>query len=299
MKSPGVFRGLLLMALIVTVNRGSSFSAVPQATKPAYVFTDTFKREHLEYWDTVLASYKGKQGVRYLEIGVFEGRSLIWMLENILTHDTARATGIDIFPKDLKERCAENLRVSGYERKVELITGFSHLEARKLPVDSFDIIYIDGSHTADDVLADAVSCWPLLKKNGTMIFDNYEPYYQFWPEELRPEMAIDTFLSAYRNYLDIVSTVGRQVVIRKKDVRYSDKRCSVIGPYVYNWYSRQLRKIKNSELVPLSYIEQHLLIKIIHSQKLIYSEYKPDPELLKDPGVRALADKLNLKFDGL
>ena len=36
-----------------------------------------------------------------------------------------------------------------------------------------DLIYIDGSHLAKDVLSDAILSWKLLKPSGVMIFDDY------------------------------------------------------------------------------------------------------------------------------
>ena len=57
-------------------------------------------------WGKVLGPLKGKPDIHYLEIGVNQGRSAIWMLENILTHPTAKLTGIDLFPEgtDFKEK---------------------------------------------------------------------------------------------------------------------------------------------------------------------------------------------------
>ena len=83
-----------------------------------------------------------------MEIGVIEGRSAIWMLENILTHPTAKLTGIDILPKGLnwKEIYLFNLDLSGSANKALIIEGASQIELRKLTLNSFDIIYIDACH---------------------------------------------------------------------------------------------------------------------------------------------------------
>ena len=60
----------------------------------------------------------------------------------------------------------------------------------------FDLIYIDGSHTAPDVLTDAVLAFQLLRVGGVMIFDDY-----LWSMEAplyvdplnMPKPAIDAF----------------------------------------------------------------------------------------------------------
>jgi predicted O-methyltransferase YrrM len=78
----------------------------------------------------------------------------------------------------------------------------------------FDLIYIDGSHTAKDVLTDACMTWPILKNKGMMVFDDY-----LWgaPADVlhRPKIAIDAFTTMFAEELKIVHT-GYQVVIQKE-----------------------------------------------------------------------------------
>ena len=38
----------------------------------------------------------------------------------------------------------------------------------------FDLVYIDGSHSAKDVLLDSLLAWRLLRPGGAMIWDDYE-----------------------------------------------------------------------------------------------------------------------------
>jgi hypothetical protein len=58
--------------------------------------TDVFS-EHIPIWTKILSRYAGQPGIQALEIGSLEGRSACWLLENILTHPTARLTAIDLF----------------------------------------------------------------------------------------------------------------------------------------------------------------------------------------------------------
>lgn len=37
----------------------------------------------------------------------------------------------------------------------------------------FDLIYVDGSHEYDDVMTDLMYAWPLLRKGGVMVGDDY------------------------------------------------------------------------------------------------------------------------------
>ena len=56
---------------------------------------DYVSREVL-HWERALAGFKGKR-VRALEIGSFEGRSAVWFLENVLTHEESTIVCIDSF----------------------------------------------------------------------------------------------------------------------------------------------------------------------------------------------------------
>ena len=179
-------------------------------------FTNDWFTSNIPIWREVLAPYAGRRDVHYLEVGVFEGRSAIWMLENVLIHPSSTLTGIDLFPGDLKERYLANLRLSGHADKAITVTGLSQIELRSLQTDSYDIIYIDGGHTADMVLADAVLCWELLKTGGLLIFDDYRWKREEYPAELRPGVTIDAFITAYRNYLDVIH-LGYQAIVRKKE----------------------------------------------------------------------------------
>jgi hypothetical protein len=77
----------------------------------------------------------------------------------------------------------------------------------------FDFVYVDGSHSADEVLADAVMAFGLLKKNGYMIFDDY-----LWKEAAdaldRPKMSIDAFVNMFQKHIE-VKMINYQFVIQK------------------------------------------------------------------------------------
>jgi predicted O-methyltransferase YrrM len=92
---------------------------------------------------SILKPFQGQPNIHYLEIGVSEGRSALWMLENILTHPTAKITCLDIFVKDLYERFLSNLILSGFLDKAIIVKGKSQTTLRTLPLDTYDIVYVD------------------------------------------------------------------------------------------------------------------------------------------------------------
>ncbi len=187
--------------------------------KKDYIFSTDWFSPHIPHWSRILADYKNKPDVHYLEVGVYEGRALLWMLENVLTQSTADATVIDIFPDDLEERFLKNLELSGFSDKVTVIKGSSQIELRNLAPSTFDIIYIDGDHSAPAVLTDAVLSWLLLKEGGVLIFDDYKYKLRERTPEERPLISIDAFTGCFREYVDSIYA-DKQYIIRKKERIY-------------------------------------------------------------------------------
>lgn len=184
-----------------------------------YTFTEDWFSKNIPVWKRVLSPYLGQPNLRYLEIGVYEGMSVLWMLENVLTDETAHLTGIDPFLGDYKQRFSTNLKLSGYSEKTSIVEGFSQVVLRDLPLGSFDIIYIDGSHASRDLLEDAVLSWRLLKEGGILIFDDYRwlglgSPCQFDSAADSPKTAIDSFTVCFRDELEVIHN-SYQLIIRK------------------------------------------------------------------------------------
>lgn len=170
-------------------------------------------------WRTVLAPLVGKQDVQVLEIGSFEGRSAIWLLENVLTHPTSRLVCVDLFEGPYAEIFDENIAATGAASRVTKLAGPSGVVLRRLqPEPTFDFIYVDGSHMPLDTLEDAVLSWRLLRPGGLMAFDDYEmAAHQLatFSDIARPDIGIDAFLSAAADQLEVIFK-GVQVIARKK-----------------------------------------------------------------------------------
>jgi hypothetical protein len=179
-----------------------------------YAFTgDDWFSQDVAHWEVALRPFKGRPNLQYLEVGLYEGRSALWALENVLTDPTSHLTGIDPFLGDYKDRWYANVEKSGQQARITTLVGYSQVELRKLPLDTFDIIYVDGSHSADDVLEDAVLSFRLLKKGSLLIFDDYQ-----WHNpvvEDTPKPAIDAFYSVFGKHFEVLHN-GYQVVLKKK-----------------------------------------------------------------------------------
>lgn len=182
--------------------------------KKNYDFTRDYFTMRIPEWKEILKPFQGQPNIHYLEIGVSEGRSALWMLENILIDPTARITCLDVFTrKEIYSRFLANLILSGFLDKATMIKGKSQITLRTLPLNSYDIVYIDGSHTAPNVIVDAVLSWSLLKKGGIMIFDDYMLDWDLPPQE-RPKIAIEAFLKIYKKELQVLQQ-DYQVVVKK------------------------------------------------------------------------------------
>ena len=79
--------------------------------------------------------------------------------------------------------------------------------------ESFDFIYVDGSHLAMDVLIDGVLAWPLLKPGGVMVFDDYR-WKHTREEQDWPGRAVDAFLQVFGHKCEILEK-GKRVGLRK------------------------------------------------------------------------------------
>ncbi len=160
-------------------------------------------------------SSNNKDNISYLEIGVFEGRSFFWMLDNILTGNNTRATAVDPFYFGVEKQFNYNLNLCERKNCVSVYKGISQRILKKFEENSFDIIYIDGSHNAKDVMFDLQLCWNLLKKDGILILDDYLWLHDEAPITLTPKLAIDSFLTMYSDELELLHK-DYQVFVRKR-----------------------------------------------------------------------------------
>jgi predicted O-methyltransferase YrrM len=187
-----------------------------------YKFTEDWFSHNIPMLKQVLEEYAGKSGIKMLEIGSFQRRSTVWMLENILTSPSSKITCIDTF-EGSAEHSHEQItglsnafmhNVRSFGDKVEIKKGSSHDVLRTInSKETYDIIYVDGDHSAPAVMQDAVLAFPLLKKGGLLIFDDY--MWTGMPDVLdRPKVAIDAFVSIFQKQLVFVSS-GWQFIVRR------------------------------------------------------------------------------------
>lgn len=194
-----------------------------------YQFTKDWFHWSPQVWEQLIPLLPSEPGSRkFLEVGSFEGRSTVWIMENMMQDgdymlciDTWQG-GEEHGAEDMDAvfmRFRANVQAAREKTGIKSV-GHCRMESTRglaeeiAEQNEYDFIYIDGSHIAKDVLTDACMAWPLLKPKGIMVFDDY-----MWgnPRDIlhRPKPAIDAFCNIFAEEAEIVH-VGYQLVVRKK-----------------------------------------------------------------------------------
>ena len=157
---------------------------------------------------------------RILEIGSFEGKSTNFWLKilsqsEIICVDTwlgsDEHTTLDM--SAVEQRFNRNTEWAGNRLQKFRMTSsqflFNHASS-----DRFDLIYIDGSHDAKDVIQDAIMAFELLQPGGIMIFDDFL-WHGYTNPIQNPTSAINYFIRLKKTELKVLR-FGRQVHIKKQ-----------------------------------------------------------------------------------
>jgi predicted O-methyltransferase YrrM len=114
----------------------------------------------------------------YLEIGVSGGRSMQTIFE---IHRPDRMVLCDLWDPNQTwggsgntnhRHISDWLYARGYpDSSVRFLDGDSKVLIPTLK-EQFELILVDGNHSAEGALQDLINCWPLLSPNGIMILDD-------------------------------------------------------------------------------------------------------------------------------
>lgn len=194
---------------------------------------DWFDQSAKPVWEHFIPRLKPK---RVLEIGSYEGASACFLIDTVCPHQALELHCVDTW-----EGSAEHAGTDMAAVKARFTANtMDAVEAAEYPAtlrvyrmrsdealpsmlaqlgpNYFDLVYIDGSHQAPDVLFDALLGFKLLRIDGAMVFDDYN-----WQREpaaerdllLVPRPAIDAFVNLYTRKLDIINSPLSQLFVRK------------------------------------------------------------------------------------
>lgn len=208
-------------------------------TREAYQFTNNwFENDARPVWDHLIPQLNP---MRILEIGSYEGASTCYLVDTLSPRNNLEIHCIDTWEGGLEHkpgghfcsdmsavesRFSSNTRIAceaaTHSVDIHIHKGPSELELARLlssrMKNYFDLVYVDGSHQASDVLYDAVLGFRLLRNGGIIIFDDY-----LWHEDLPygqdplrcPKIAIDSFTNIYCRKIRTIPAPLCQIYIQK------------------------------------------------------------------------------------
>jgi len=200
-------------------------------------FTNNWFDGAKSVWAPLLRQHKPQ---RILEIGSYEGASICFCIQTLCPlvpdievhcvdtweggeeHQPGAANAANM--SEVHARFNHNLQIeidrASCDVRVVTHRELSALALARLVAEGksgyFDLIYIDGSHQAPDVLVDAVLAFQLARVGGMIIFDDY-----LWSEPgvndvIRcPKLAIDAFTNIYAKKIRLYTAPLYQIYAKK------------------------------------------------------------------------------------
>ena len=169
-----------------------------------------------------VSSYSSRP-INYLEIGAHYGSNVISVANSYGVHECSRLWAVDPWcdydeyseyvgaQRSIYETYKSNVSRAGVSDKVVTIRGYSHKEIPCFPDSFFDIVYVDGNHSKEYVLEDAVLSFRKLKKGGVIIFDDYG-----WCDSEDFKIGVDSFLSVFKDRTEVLGLLNSQMLVKKK-----------------------------------------------------------------------------------
>ena len=176
-------------------------------------------------WEEHISHLRGKR-LSILEVGSFEGASTTWLLDNLMSHPDSTLIAVDTFEGGMEHQDAEQAKKYGlatleqrFRSNVSQCIHSDRLTVMKSTSEEallrlreerakFDLIYIDASHIAIDVLHDAVLSWRMLSLGGTLIFDDFA-WKGYMEDCYNPRIAILSFLRCAAPEIETRETEGQ------------------------------------------------------------------------------------------
>lgn len=138
---------------------------------------------HQERW-MFLAARQLPDPANIVEIGSFKGRSTCCFGlavkgtgRHIYCIDTFNGNDVDFHHRDFLAEFQGNIDRCGLTEQVTACRGLSH-DVAKTWDRPIDLIFIDGSHQYEDVLADFENYFPFVKPGGVVAFHDVD---ETWP----------------------------------------------------------------------------------------------------------------------
>ncbi|BCK76389.1 methyltransferase family protein [Acetobacter aceti NBRC 14818] len=196
-----------------------------------YVYSNDWFVSNEPVWNQIITNLKPE---KILEIGSYEGRSTCFAIDCASQHKDIEVYCVDTWEGGVEHK-NQNINMTSVEERFDSNVNISIKKSKNkvsmhkskgtsdfllahlitsVGKNYFDMIYVDGSHQAHDVLMDAVMSFKLLKPGGVLIFDDY-----LWRESVNeeanplktPKIAIDAFLNIFSQKMHILQAPLAQI----------------------------------------------------------------------------------------
>ena len=147
-----------------------------------YSFASDWFGAHRENWEQWVKPWaEANQPLSVLEIGCADGCSTTWMLENLILDPKSHMVCVDPWPTTgwdgdhptgRRARFFSNLEKSGKSKQVTVYEQESDDALPRLAAESFDFIYVDGSHFEEQVYRDSINALELVAEGGFIVWDD-------------------------------------------------------------------------------------------------------------------------------
>jgi tetratricopeptide (TPR) repeat protein len=177
-----------------------------------------FTRDNFSYriptWESHLQSLFDRVGLKVVEIGSTQGMSTCWLLDKLLTDDSAKLVCVETkFSEDFHS----NIVRTGAAGKVRKLEGDIHVNLTNLESNFYDLVNIqDKRKLPQYIKQDAELAWLLLKVDGFLIFNDYQKDNPKNPN-CKPQLGIDEFLNSIKDRFKILhqDASSHQLIIQK------------------------------------------------------------------------------------
>jgi predicted O-methyltransferase YrrM len=188
-----------------------------------YIKTRFGSHEFPKHWKQIIPVINHKKN--FLEIGTYEGRSAIWIFEELM-QDGGELICVDrwenfngrVKMELVEQNFLHNCEVMRNKYPNRLIKqdkrpSWVALSQYILENKKFDFIYIDGEHFSSTVITDACMAWKVLNSGGIVIFDDYE-FTEKNDVLLQPKLALNSFMVIFQKEMKVLHK-GYQLIIQK------------------------------------------------------------------------------------
>jgi len=207
---------------------------IKEIASSGFKFSNGWFHGNIPRWDKFIPQ---KNPRKILEIGSFEGQSICYLIEKLSDGTNLEIHSIDTWEGGIEHQAEGedmsliedhfdyNVKLASKNKaniKIYKHKGFSDVLMPKMLASGmknyFDLVYIDGSHLASDVLSDAIMGFRLLRVGGLLGFDDY--LLNYLPEMNRsplenPKPAIDAFTNIYFKKIEIIPDINFQLWLKK------------------------------------------------------------------------------------